>query len=90
VSVAAAVTMAGGRIEQAALAFGGIAPLPWRDPAVEAALTGETPTPALFDRAADVLLAEARGQGANDFKIPLARRTLAAVLREATGIGEAA
>ena len=40
---------------------------------------------ALFDRAADILLREAKGRGANDFKLPLARRTLAAVLAEATG-----
>ena len=33
VSVAAAVTVADGRIAYAALAFGGLAPLPWRDPA---------------------------------------------------------
>lgn len=90
VSVAAAVTVDGGRIAQAALAFGGIAPLPWRDPAVEAALAGEAPSPALFDRAADLLLAAARGHGGNDFKIPLLRRTLAAVLGEATGRGETA
>ena len=31
------------------------------------------------------LLHDARGQGANDFKIPLARRTLIATLRDLTG-----
>lgn len=90
VSVAAVATMKGDRIDQAALAFGGLAHRPWRDPAVEAALAGEAPSDALFDHAADVLLAEARGRGSNDFKIPLARRTLKAVLREATGLGDAA
>ena len=85
VSVAAVVSMTGDRIDRAALAFGGLAPLPWRDPAVEAALVGQAPSPALFSQAADVLLAEARGRGSNDFKIPLARRTLAAVLGEACG-----
>lgn len=90
VSVAAVATMKGERIDTAALAFGGLAHRPWRDPAVEAALAGETPSDALFDHAADVLLAEARGRGSNDFKIPLARRTLKAVLREATGLGDAA
>ena len=84
VSVAAAVRTEGGRIAQAALAFGGLAPRPWRDPEVEAVLTGEEPSDALFDRAAGALLREARGHGSNDFKIPLARRTLKAVLREAT------
>jgi xanthine dehydrogenase YagS FAD-binding subunit len=90
VSVAAVVTMKGDRIDKAALAFGGLAHRPWRDPAIEAALAGETPSDALFDHAADLLLAEARGRGSNDFKIPLARRTLKAVLREATGLGDAA
>jgi xanthine dehydrogenase YagS FAD-binding subunit len=90
VSVAAAVTVEEGRVARAALAFGGLAHLPWRDPAVEAALVGEAPSAALFDRAADILLAGARGHGSNDFKLPLARRTLAAVLGEATGLGDAA
>ena len=45
----------------------------------------EVLAPALFDRAADLLLRDARGQGDNDFKIPLLRRALAAVLTEATG-----
>ena len=83
VSVACAVRMEGGRIGDIRLAFGSIATKPWRDAAVEDVLRGQTPAPALFDRAADVLLAEARGHGGNDFKIPLARRTLAAVLSEA-------
>ena len=84
VSVAACLRMEGGRIAAAALAFGGLAHMPWRNAEVEGALIGEAPSPALFDHAADLLLAEAKGQGDNDFKIPLARRTLAAVLAEAT------
>ena len=84
VSVAAAIRVEGGRIAYAALAFGGLAHRPWRDAAVEGALVGEAPSEAAFDRAADALLRDARGQGHNDFKIPLARRTLKAVLREAT------
>ncbi|SOD93619.1 FAD binding domain-containing protein [Caenispirillum bisanense] len=84
VSVAAVVRMEDGRIAHAALAFGGLAHKPWRDPAVEDLLVGEAPSEALFDRAADRLLADARGQGGNDFKIPLARRTLKAVLADAT------
>jgi xanthine dehydrogenase YagS FAD-binding subunit len=39
----------------------------------------------LFEKAADELLADAKGQGANDFKIPLARRALIACLRDLTG-----
>ncbi|EGJ19939.1 molybdopterin dehydrogenase, FAD-binding protein [Cereibacter sphaeroides WS8N] len=85
VSVAAVVRMEEGRIATARLAFGGLAHKPWRDPEVEACLEGETPSDDLFDRAADRLLQSARGQGENDFKIPLTRRALTAALREATG-----
>lgn len=85
-SVAAVIRMDQGRIAHAQLAFGSLAHKPWHDPRIEELLKGETPTPALFDRAADLLLEDAKGYGANDFKIPLARRTLAAVLAEATGV----
>ncbi len=84
VSVAAAIDVEDGRISRAALAFGGLAPRPWRNAQVEQALIGQAPSAALFDQAADILLVEAKGQGSNDFKIPLARRTLAAVLDQAT------
>lgn len=82
VSVAAVVEMADGAFASVALAFGGLAHKPWRDEAVEKCLVGERPSQALFDRAADILLKDARGWGHNDFKIPLVRRTLAAVLHE--------
>ncbi|MBU1360401.1 MAG: xanthine dehydrogenase family protein subunit M [Gammaproteobacteria bacterium] len=76
VSMAAIVSVDKGKIASARLAFGGLAPMPWRDPAVEAMLVGETPSRQLFVKAADRLLAEAQGRGANDFKIPLTKRTL--------------
>ncbi|QBX34799.1 xanthine dehydrogenase family protein subunit M [Paracoccus liaowanqingii] len=85
VSVAAALRMEEGRIASVHLAFGGVAHTPWTNDHVDALLTGERPSPALFDKAADLLLEDAQGQGHNDFKIPLLRRTLAAVLAEATG-----
>ncbi|XAP79592.1 xanthine dehydrogenase family protein subunit M [Citromicrobium bathyomarinum] len=84
-SIAAIVEMDGNTITRADLAFGGLAHKPWHDPEVSEVLVGQKPGAALFDKAADVLLRDARGYGENDFKIPLARRTLAAVLAEATG-----
>ncbi|MEG8038103.1 xanthine dehydrogenase family protein subunit M [Sphingomonas sp. LR60] len=83
-SVAAVVTVEDGVIARAALAFGGVAHMPWRNPAVEAALVGKAPSDATFNAAADALLDGAKGFGTNDFKIPLARRTLIASLREVT------
>ena len=87
VSVAGIVAVAGGKITSARLAFGGLGPMPWRNEAVEAALVGQEPSDAVFNAAADVLLADARGYGSNDFKIPLTRRTLVATLRELTQEG---
>ncbi len=86
VSVAAVVAMDGDRMGTVRLAYGGIGTMPWRDERVEALLTGEAPSRALFAKAADTLLADARGYGENDFKIELMRRTLPAVLAEATGM----
>ena len=84
VSVAAVVAVEDGRVAHAALAFGGLAPRPWRDPAVGAALIGQPAGAAAFEATADALIADARGFGYNDFKIPLARRVLIATLRELT------
>lgn len=85
VSIAGVVEVADGKIASAALAFGGLGPMPWRNPAVEAALVGQAPSDAVFAAAADALLADAKGYGSNDFKIPLARRVLIATLRDLTG-----
>ena len=85
VSVAGIISVEGGKIASAALAFGGLAPMPWRNPAVEAALISQAPSTAVFEAAADALLAGAKGFGSNDFKIPLTRRVLIACLRDLTG-----
>jgi xanthine dehydrogenase YagS FAD-binding subunit len=84
VSVAAVVEAMGGRIRSARLAFGGLAPKPWRAPQAEESLAGAYASANAFDAAATAALDGARGYGGNDFKIPLARRTLRAVLAEAT------
>tara|TARA_R110002033_G_scaffold88141_4_gene138255 strand:- start:111 stop:1100 length:990 start_codon:yes stop_codon:yes gene_type:complete len=88
-SVAAVVKMDGEKIADAALAFGGLAHKPWRDEAMEELLTGQKPSAELFAKAADQLLADAKGYGSNDFKIPLTRRVLISVLTEATQTGAA-
>ena len=88
VSMGAVVSVENGKIASAAMAFGGLGPRPWRDHDAESVLEGETPSRALFDKAADVLLADAKGQGENDFKIPLTRRVVAAVLSDLTGVSQ--
>ena len=84
VCVAAAVEVEGGRVKGARIALGGVAHKPWRKAEAEAAMADKAPA-AAADAAADILLAGARGHGANDFKIPLARRTLAAVMTAGEG-----
>ena len=84
VSVAAVVDAAGGTIRSARLAFGGLAPEPWRVAPAEERLLGAPASQETFDAVASDVLDGARGHGGNDFKIPLTRRTLRAVLAEAT------
>jgi xanthine dehydrogenase YagS FAD-binding subunit len=86
VSVAAIVERSAAGIRSARLAFGGLAPKPWRVPQAEVALAGASADAKTYDAVAKVVLEGARGYGSNDFKIPLARRTLSAVLAEATRI----
>lgn len=86
VSVAARIKVTDGKITQAAIACGGIGSMPWRDPAVEDALIGQEPAREVFGKAADILLAEAAPKEGNAFKVPLARRTLIATLKELTGV----
>ena len=80
----------GGKVESVRIAFGGVAHKPWRARKAEAALLQKEATEANFQHAAEVELADARGYGSNDFKIPLARRTLVATLRDAANSVEEA
>lgn len=83
VSVAAIVDSSSGTVRSARLAFGGLAHQPWRVLDAEAMLTGARLEQASANAAADRVLQGARGFGHNDFKIPLVRSTLRAVLTEA-------
>ena len=76
VSVATGFTLENGLITEARIALGGVAHQPWRVTAAEVGLVGEKPTVEAFGRAADLILAGARGFGHNDFKIELARRAI--------------
>jgi xanthine dehydrogenase YagS FAD-binding subunit len=85
VSVAAVIAGDEGGISSGRLAFGGIGAKPWRDAAADDALTGMVPDARSLDRLSDTVLAKAAGHGGNDFKIPLTRRAIRAVVREAVG-----
>lgn len=82
VSVAAAVEIEDGKIRNARLALGGVAPKPWRALEAERVLSGAQANIETFRAAADAELTNARGYRDNRFKIELTRRTIASVLSE--------
>jgi xanthine dehydrogenase YagS FAD-binding subunit len=83
VSVAAALELDGGRINEARLALGGVAHKPWRIPEVEAMLRGHAADELAFHGAADLLLRDAKAFSHNAFKIELARRAIVRALTQA-------
>lgn len=85
ISVAAALEIANGRIVQARLCAGGVAPKPWRLTAAEAALAGHAPTLDVFAEAADLAVQGARPLAHNGFKIDLLRRAVARALATVGG-----
>ena len=85
VSVAAALQVRDGMIEDVRLAFGGVAHKPWRATRAEETLRGQPTTPGQFARAADAELAAAQPQPGNAFKVKMLRNTLVAALQELAG-----
>jgi xanthine dehydrogenase YagS FAD-binding subunit len=84
VSAAVALRMGDdGRIAEARVALGGVAHKPWRLPEAESLLIGEQPGERVFQAVAQALTQGAVGQGANDFKIELARRVVVRALGQA-------
>ena len=82
VSIAAVVDVREGVVAAGRMAFGGLAPKPWRVAAADDAMRG-LPVDGDAKAVGDAVLEGATGHGDNDFKIPLTRRTIRAVLREA-------
>ena len=83
VSVATVVSTDQGTISEARVAFGGVAHKPWRSVDAEAALTGRPATMATYRVAAEAAMRDAVGQGHNNFKIELAKRSLCRTLAQA-------
>src|SRR5258706_5944663 len=82
VSVAAALAVTDGVVQDVCIALGGVAPVPWRAWKAEAELRGKPATEGMFRRAADAELASAQPLPGNAFKVPLARNTLVRTLLE--------
>jgi len=80
VSAAAALRVEGDTIADARLALGGVAMKPWRAREAELILANAHADAALFHRAAEAALANAKPSGDNSFKIELARRIVVRAL----------
>ena len=83
VSVAAGLELDGDTVKTARLALGGVAHKPWRNREAEALLEGKPATRESFQAAADLIVAEAKPQSENGFKIDLARRAIVRGLEQA-------
>jgi xanthine dehydrogenase YagS FAD-binding subunit len=71
VGVAAALRLAGGRVESASLVLGGVSPVPYRAEAAEAILTGAELTETVIAEAGTAALSGAKPLSQNGYKIPL-------------------
>ena len=90
VSVAAGLELDGRIIKDARLALGGVAHKPWRAQAAEAALRGRAANEAVFQKAAEAELSQAKGLRDNAFKIDLTKRVIVDSLIKLTSRAEPA
>ncbi|MGV9251855.1 FAD binding domain-containing protein [Streptomyces sp. NPDC003697] len=81
-SVAAALDIRDGVVQEARVALGAVASRPWRARAAERVLTGASAGAAAFAAAADAELAAAAPLPRNGYKVALMRNLLVAVLTE--------
>ncbi|HLH41686.1 MAG TPA: xanthine dehydrogenase family protein subunit M [Bryobacteraceae bacterium] len=83
VSVAVALEMDRDVCKEARVVLGGVAPIPWRLPKVEAMLAGQRVTPELAARAGEASIEGARPLAKNKYKLPITKavvkRTISAV-----------
>ncbi|MBV9797634.1 MAG: xanthine dehydrogenase family protein subunit M [Solirubrobacterales bacterium] len=82
VSVAALLDVADGKVADVRIALGGVAHKPWRAETAEAHLRGGPISEDAFRAAAEAELEAAAPIGEEAFKVPLARNTIVAVLRD--------
>ncbi|MBV1939257.1 xanthine dehydrogenase family protein subunit M [Streptomyces sp. BV286] len=81
-SIAAALDVRDGAVQEVRLAFGAVASRPWRARTAERALTGGPADAEAFAAAADAELAAARPLPHNGYKVTLMRNLVVAVLSE--------
>ena len=79
--MAAALQIENGKIVEARLAAGGVAPLPWRLDRTEAALVGRALDAQTIAAAGDMAVEHARPLADNSFKIALLRNAVIRALQ---------
>jgi xanthine dehydrogenase YagS FAD-binding subunit len=72
-SVAVSVVVQSGKVSEARLVLGGVAPVPWRCPDAEKALVGKALDAETFRAAAEAALQGAEPLAQNAYKVPLAK-----------------
>lgn len=82
-SAAAAYELEDNVLSEVRIALGGVAHKPWRNPEVEHFLKGKLPTKDNFRKAAEMMMAEAKGYDQNYYKIEMARRSIVRALEMA-------
>jgi xanthine dehydrogenase YagS FAD-binding subunit len=85
-SVAAALDLGGdGKVREARLVLGAVAPIPWRVTKAEESLKGQAANDAAFAKAADLALEGAAPLSQNEYKIPLTKTLVRRALAQAAG-----
>ena len=79
-STAIVMKVDAGRIGHVRVALGGVGTKPWRSLEAEKLLQGQAPSAALFRKASDAALHDARPQTENGFKVELSKRCLTRAL----------
>jgi len=86
-AVAAAVVLGPNKtVSDARIVLGGVAPIPWRVPKAESALTGKTMSQELLAEVAKVALQGAEPLAKNAYKIPLTQTLVRRALAKAGGL----
>jgi xanthine dehydrogenase YagS FAD-binding subunit len=85
-SAAVALDMDGDKINEARIALGGVATLPWRAREAEALLRGKSLDDDTLAKAADAAFQHASTRRHNQYKIALGKRTMIRALRQAAAM----
>ena len=84
---AVALHVSGGKVTDARIVLGGVAPIPWRAPKAEALLKGKAITPDVLHAVADAALQGAVALAQNGYKIPLTKTLVRRAIQQAMAEG---